>query len=389
MTFDVRTRKPADARVLDAARFHLEEVPHLLGTNGDLASRALRISGLGSMTLGVGDDVFTWRVDPAGDLEIVAGDEGHGPRADLSPAWFSDLANDVRSAMGIMMTGEPVMTRGGVGHLVAWELTLRALVDGRPAYEPGLIEFVDRNGGPLDLERSFTLDDDPDVLRHHLAQTGHLHLRQVFTAAEMALLDLETARWLDSLGPEDPRAWYATAGGQQVCVRATDLGPNDVDFPHAARLGPIAELTGDGHLYGGTDLLRKPLGVVEGLSDLPWHRDCDPGGHSYRCASLTMGVSVTPSGDDNGQLGVIVGSHRANMTLFDLERVDLPRRFLTTAVGDVTVHLSCALHCATPPVHSERRVSYSSFRLPGDTTALDAVFKESRDAAGRDTYAPS
>ena len=39
--------------------------------------------------------------------------------------------------------------------------------------------------------------------------------------------------------------------------------------------------------------------------------------------------------------------------------VDLP-----TETGDVTVHLSCTLHMAQPPVERERRVMYTGFRLP-------------------------
>ena len=27
----------------------------------------------------------------------------------------------------------------------------------------------------------------------------------------------------------------------------------------------------------------KPIGVVEGISDVPWHKDCSLGMHSYRC----------------------------------------------------------------------------------------------------------
>lgn len=388
MSFDQRTRSVDTLRPVDVDRFHAEDVPRLLAVRGDLASRAFRASGLSAMTIGVGASVHTWRLDPTGSLEVVPGDPGGGRRADLSPEWFSDLVNDVRSAMAVMIANEPVMERGRIGHLVAWETTLRALVDGRPAYEPGLIGFTARDGGPLDLDQSFSLDDDPDDLSHFLAQTGHLHLRRVFTAGEMACLDAEIARWRDRMTPDDDRAWYAKVGDDQVCVRVTNLGPGDVDFPHAERLAPIAALAGAGRTYAGTDLLVKPVGVDEGLSDLPWHRDCDLGLHAYRCATVTCGLAVTPSGPDNGQLGVLMGSHRANLTLFDLDHVDLPRRFLTTDTGDVTVHLSCALHTATPPIRDERRVSYSSFRLPGDTGDLERTIDAVRDQAGRDTYAP-
>jgi hypothetical protein len=43
----------------------------------------------------------------------------------------------------------------------------------------------------------------------------------------------------------------------------------------------------------------------------------------------------------------------------DLPVVDLP-----TQTGDVTIHCSCTLHMAQPPVERERRVLYTGFRLP-------------------------
>ncbi len=187
----------------------------------------------------------------------------------------------------------------------------------------------------------------------------------------------------------DDRAWYARAGDEDVCVRVTNLSRIDVDFPHESRLAPIAELVGAGHRYAGTDLLVKPVGVTEGISDLPWHKDCALGMHSYNCPSMTCGVSVTGSGPDNGQLGVVAGSHRVNLPYFDLDDdLDLPVMWLTTEPGDVTVHLSCLLHCATAPKQAERRVTYSSLKLPGDPD-LDARIRDVRTQAGRDTFAPT
>lgn len=55
--------------------------------------------------------------------------------------------------------------------------------------------------------------------------------------------------------------------------------------------------------------------------------------------------------------------------------------FLATEPGDVTVHVSCVLHCATPPQRSERRVTHSTFRLPGNTEDLDRKIKAVRDQA--------
>lgn len=388
MSFDLRTRTADDVGPVDVARFHGIDAPDLLARHRDVVDRAWRSTGLEAFTLGVGDVVHTWQTGADGGVEVIVGDTGVGPRADLPPEWFSDLVNDVRSAVAVMIANEPVMARGKIFHLLKWEPVLRATIDGRPAWEPGAVTFVDATGAPLDLDRSFTLDDDPDEMRHFLAEAGFLHVRSVFTPDEMDDLQVEIERWRGQMTPDDNRAWYAKVGGDRVCVRVTNLGRDDVDFPHASRLAPIGALTGEDRRYAGSDLLVKPIGVEEGISDLPWHRDCELGMHSYRCQSLTCGVSVTASGPDNGQLGVIAGSHRVNVTILQHDEVDLPRVFLATERGDVTVHLSCALHCATPPVHSTRYVTYSSLVLPG-MRDLDGILKTVRDQAGRDTYAPA
>ena len=387
-SLDVRTRTIDDLAPIDVGEF-LGRVPALVDACGPLAADALRASGLTSFTVAVGDVVHTWRLGEAGALEIVVGDVGDGPRADLPAEWFSDIVTDQRSSVALMIATLPVMTRGRIEHLIRWEKALRALVDGRPAYAPGMIDFLDRQGAPLDLDRSFSLDDDPDDVRHFLAQTGCVVLRRIVDRPALADLDREMDSWFAAMSPDDDRSWYAQVGDTQECVRVTNLRRADLQFPFAQLLAPVADRLGSGHTYGGTDLLRKPVGVTEGLSDLPWHRDCELGMHAYRCASVTFGISVTASGDDNGQLGVIAGSHRGNVGLLDVDRVDLPKMFLTTEPGDVTVHLSCALHCATPPRHAERRVTYSSFRLPGDTDELDRKIKAVRDQAGRETYAPT
>ena len=388
MELDLRTRTAADIVPVDPDAFCRVTVPELLEQRGELAARAFAASGLRSIAVGVDGSVWTWRLDGDGHLEVVEGDTGDGARADLPREWFADIVNDVRSTVAVMIGNAAEMVRGNVVHLIAWEPVLRALTDGRAAYEAGLVGFEDRDGGPLDLHRSFTLDDDPAEVAHFLGQAGFLHVRGVFTAAEMDALSAEIDRWRGRMTPGDDRAWYARSGDEQVCVRVTNLARGDVRFPHAERLQPVADMVGAGHRYAATDLLVKPVGVTEGISDLPWHKDCALGLHSYNCTSMTCGVSVTGSGPDNGQLGVLAGSHRVNIPMFDLsDDVDLPVVWLETDPGDVTVHLSCALHCATPPRVAERRVTYSALRLPGDRE-LEAKIRAVRDQAGRDTYAP-
>jgi Phytanoyl-CoA dioxygenase (PhyH) len=386
--FDLRTRTAGDIVDVDPGHFYSDELPRHLSERGDLGRRAFEASGLDSIVIAVGDDIHTWRLDADGSLEVVAGDHGRA-RADLSPEWFSDIVNDVRSTVALMISTEPVMRRGNIMHLIAWEPILRAVIDGRAAYEPGLVAFADCDGAPLDLNRSFALDGDPDQMSNFLAEAGFLHIRGVFTADEMAGLSAEIDRWRAAVDPSDDRAWMATAGEEQVCVRVSGIR-DQLDLPLADRLAPLAAAAGGAHRYSASDLLVKPVGVSEGISDLPWHKDCALGMHSYRCQRVTCGVSVTASGPDNGQLGVVAGSHRVNLPLMDLRPdLDLPTIYLSTEPGDVTVHLSCTLHCSTPPQHSERRVTYSDFALPGDTAELEKKVRQVRLQAARETFAPA
>ena len=142
---------------------------------------------------------------------------------------------------------------------------------------------------------------------------------------------------------------------------------------------------------GGAEGLFKPLTVQQGISDVPWHKDCAPGRHSYDCCSLTVGVSVTGADATSGQLRVIAGSHRALVwpSLFDASSLDLPDLPLPTETGDVTIHLSCTLHMAQPPVDRERRVLYTGFALrpldPEAATAGQRRLRDTRDAAPRNT----
>ena len=129
----------------------------------------------------------------------------------------------------------------------------------------------------------------------------------------------------------------------------------------------------------------KPIGVVEGISDVPWHKDCSLGSHSYRCCSLTVGISVTGADARSGQLRVVAGSHRALIQPAFVRRgLDLPQLDLPTGTGDVTVHLSCTLHMSQPPVDRERRVLYTDFRLPsidGQPDPGEAKLRRIREAA--------
>jgi ectoine hydroxylase-related dioxygenase (phytanoyl-CoA dioxygenase family) len=142
---------------------------------------------------------------------------------------------------------------------------------------------------------------------------------------------------------------------------------------HDERFLRIGRLTDDGYVARTTaEALEKPIGVVKGISDLLWHKDCSLGMHSYRCSGLTVGVSVTGADADSGQLSVVPGSHRALVQpALHRKTWRLPPQDLPTRIGDLTVHCSCTLHMSHSPVTRERRVLYTDFALP--TSGSSAV----------------
>ena len=112
------------------------------------------------------------------------------------------------------------------------------------------------------------------------------------------------------------------------------------------------------------EALIKPLDVVKGISDVPWHRDCSFGRHTYSCSGTVIGIAITAGREGTGLLQAVAGSHRVNVPSSGVAHIqDLPIVPLPTEPGDLTVHLSCTLHEAMPPVTAERKVMYTGFSL--------------------------
>ena len=291
---------------------------------------------------------------------------------------LTDLVHDVRGAMGFFTGGALDMPRGRLEDFLDWSVILRSLIDGRPVHRSGAVEFRDRDGEPLDLHRTFRPDDDPAEVSHFLGEAGYLHIAGVFTEDEMAEVSADMDRALPLYEPDDGRSWWArTAGGEHRAVRLQYFQEHSAMTTALLtdeRFLAIGRLTADGHVprdpkpgSPAVEALVKPIGIVEGISDVPWHKDCSLGRHSYRCCSLTVGVSVTGADAVSGQLRVVAGSHRALIQPAFVRRdLDLPIIDLPTQTGDVTVHLSCTMHMSQPPVERERRVMYTGFGLPDE-----------------------
>jgi hypothetical protein len=386
MSIDTRTRLHKDIRALERDEVFDALLPDAIAVHGDLAARGVAYKELPAVGFDVDGRSVTLQI--AGDsLAIRDGLDDAGVVAILPADALSDLVQDAQSTMGLAMTARVQIGAGNITDWIGWEPALRALLDGRKVHETGDIAFTDGNGGELDLDRTFTIDDDREEMRHFLEQAGFLHIRNVFAEDEMAAIGVDIDEWIAKATPDDGESWWATdENGVDQAVRVLFFYEKSAALRNAVndeRYRWIGELTGDGHAHkGGGEGLVKPLGIVRGLSDLPWHKDCGQGRHSYICSGLTCGISVTGADRVSGALGVIPGSHRANtMAATRDPKLDLRPRMLETNTGDVTVHCSDTLHRAHPPVERPRKVVYSGFGLPplpGDVIEADPRY--SREA---------
>ena len=203
-----------------------------------------------------------------------------------SPTW----CRTSRRRSGCRWPGRAKVEGGSLDGFLEWEPVLRCLLDGRPVYEPGTIAFLDRAGAPLDLHRSFSLDDDPSEVGHFLAEAGYLHLEGVFTEAEMAAVSAELDAAIAAAERDDGASWWArTSEGEWYPARILGFNqqsPTLRELPRSDRFRSIPSFTDDDFVQRDPDVgdsaegLLKKIGVVEGMSDVSWHKDCSLGGHS-------------------------------------------------------------------------------------------------------------
>jgi hypothetical protein len=364
-SIDRRTRSDADVTDVDAATWFAEVLPTL---DVELAARGVEHLGLPPLAFDVDGLERTLTVD-GGRLVARDGIAADAIVLGVDAAQFSDWAQELRTMVAFWTARDARMV-GRDADFLAWDTVARALLDGWPVHEPGGITF------DVDPTRSFTPDDDPAEIAHQLREAGFLHLKGWLDPADMATIAEDIDRAAPEYSQGDGRSWWATtADGTDRVVRLQHFHHHSpttlalIDGPVWDRLRQV---------IGGTDELEhrprdgnciealiKPLGVVKGISDVPWHRDCSFGRHTYGCAGTTVGISVTAGGAGTGQLRAVAGSHRANVPSTGIQHIqDLPIVPLPTEAGDLTVHLSCTLHEAMPPVTGERKVMYTGFGLP-------------------------
>jgi hypothetical protein len=411
MSVDTRTR-PINAKgPTDPASFFEGEWCKAVAHRGVRAAEDAARLGLLPITIRVEDSPWTL-LPRAASIDVVPGAAGTNLSVTLDSGAFADLFCERRTALGLVIGGRVDGDSASNDAFCAWDPVLRSLLDDRAVYRPGDISLRSIDGSPLDLSQHFSLGQGAAEASHFLAEAGFLLIHDVFTQAEMDALDADLSSAVSSARPGDGTSWWArTRSGESYPCRILDFARKSPALRTLVaddRFNSIGELLGDGHVPGDpfgehfadvtAEGLLKRVDSVDGLVCLPWHKDCDRGGHSMFCSGLTIGICLTPVNEAHGGLDVMAGSHRGNIARAHVdETLDLHVITLNAQRGDVSVHTSCTLHRSTHPTSLERRVAYTGFTLPprpGDGHATDAQGRAQLeraaigDTAGRRQFAP-
>ena len=301
----------------------------------------------------------------------VAGAEADAASSALDRDAFADLVVERRTALGL------VDRRPGRGR--RRRRTRRSARGTRccarcstaaAVYRPGDVALhAPRRLGRSTSTSEFRLGERPAEAAHFLAEAGflllhgRLHRRRDRrdrrrpgrgpspTAARPDDGDVVVGR--DAARASSTRAASSTSRGSRRRLRTRFDDDRFLAIGRDPRRRPRARATRSASTSARSPRRGWSSGSdsVEGLACLPWHKDCDRGGHSMYCSGLTIGICLTPVDEAHGGLdvdrGLAPGEHRPRP---GRRRARPPGgRPCGPAGGDVTVHLSCTLHRSTHP----------------------------------------
>jgi len=349
--------------LLDFAAYHESTLPELIASgHGEAARPGLReVVPLG-LRIADSEQAVTYvpRPDSAAAVGIVPGDEAAEVVVSLSSRAWSNLVHDLESPPSLVYHDDAERVRGDMMQFVRWEPVLRALYTGRPVYDPARVDLRDRNGAPLDTTRGFTLDDDPDDMAHFLREAGYLLVKGAFSPDEVDAFRAAADRLRAQARHGDQASWWGRdASGEAVLCRVLQgaLEPALAGLPSDHRIRRVVDLADVkmaakslGEELDAVTVLWKNPGVEEGLSDLPWHRDCGMGGHAAMCPTIVGSVFLGENTPEAGALRFLPGSWRASYRFADAADQRAEEGVLVPAEpGDFSIHYGDGWHAAPPP----------------------------------------
>ena len=309
-----------------------------------------------------GEEV-TYRAQ-GGGIEVLPGIDTASTAIEISHESWDQLTRDLESSAGLIYGARVERIRGDLMDLMQWEPALRWMFVWRPVYDASTVDLRDPSGRSFDPCHGFRPDDDPREMKEYLRSVGYLWIRGVFAPEEVAQLQAEADELRREAREGDQESWWGkTAKGKPVVCRVLRAGKKEKmrslhGDPRLTRLAelcdvPMATKQGPEDKDGVTVLWKQP-GVIEGLGDLPWHRDCGMGGHASMCPTAVQSIFLGPNTPEAGQIRFLPGSWQTSLAFAEGDSDSAPRGVGPPAKpGDVTFHYGDGLHVAPPPTGSE------------------------------------
>lgn len=346
--------------LLEFDRFHTEELPRRLAAGNGALARNLA-ARLGPLTLQLDDGrSFTYAAHDTG-IEIHKGALPESTRIEFDHECWLNLVRDLESGPGLLYSQRGQMKNGKGSDFLEWESGWRALYHGRPIFDPpdrAAEGLMDRSGRPLDLAQKFSLDCDLGEMAHFMKTTGFAVIEQVFSEAEIGKF-WQASEALKSQAQEgDQSSWWGkSSSGETVLTRVLDGSVHEdlknlereerlTRFIEAVEPDLVPNLEGRDFI----SVLYKNRAMTEGLSDLPWHRDCGMGGHATMCPTINLSIFLSETNDETGPLRFLAGSHLGSIPFMDATAKDAPKgTSLQARPGDISLHYGDVMHAAPPP----------------------------------------
>jgi ectoine hydroxylase-related dioxygenase (phytanoyl-CoA dioxygenase family) len=342
---------------LDFVHYHQQTLPDLLAQGRAELLHHQRLPTLGISIAGQ-DQSFSYQLDESG-IHIHRGTENADLCVELSIADWRGLVTDLETVPSILYGGRLVGHSGNLMNFVLWEPALRALYTGRPLYDPAAFKLTNAVGRALNPNTSFSIDSDLGEMREFLDAAGYLLVKDVFSQAELTQFRAAASELSAAATEGDQLSWWGkNSNGASVLCRALNAGSlaafsplyDDVRLQHLAEILPAGMLHPGSNDKDGITVVYKNPDVTEGLSDLPWHRDCGMGGHANMCPTYILSIYLYDATPEQGCLQFLPGSHNYAFGFSDADQSTFPNAVTVPAVaGDITLHIGDVMHAAPSP----------------------------------------
>jgi ectoine hydroxylase-related dioxygenase (phytanoyl-CoA dioxygenase family) len=344
---------------MNFVEFHQQLLPQRLADHGNKqAASSTPLQPLALQLAETGTS-FTYYPSHTG-IDIHEGQAEAKAVIELSQEHWDGLATDLETVPGLLYGNKlGPNSRGDMGLFMRWEPLLRSIYHGYPLFNPNDWQLLDDQQRPLDPAQSFTLDAEPAAMKEFLNCAGYLVVDQVFTEQELLAMRNQALQLRELASEGDQASWWGkNTGGAAICTRvlAASRMPAFADLYQDPRICALqallpAELeakytSADDELDGITVVYKTP-DMDEGLSDLPWHRDCGMGGHAFMCPAIVLSIYLYDATEASGELRFLPGSHKASCGFLDSDKaygVAAPAR-----AGSVSLHFTDVMHAAPQP----------------------------------------